>query len=59
MVTTEPMLVTQYKAPAPPATAVKPPPKKDPVWCTWSFHMFRAWEKALNTFAPNMECNLL
>ena len=32
MVTTEPMLTTQHKAPAPPGTAIKPPPPvEDPV----------------------------
>ena len=29
-------------------------PVEDTVWDTWSFHMFRAWGKALNTFASNM-----
>ena len=29
-------------------------PVEDPVWDTWSAHTFRAWEKALNTFASNM-----
>ena len=60
MITTVPMLGTQHKAPAPPVTAVKPPllPVEDPVWDTWSSHMFRAWGKALNTFVPNMEYRL-
>ena len=53
---TVPMLVMQHKAPAPPVTAVKPPPPgEDPVWDTWSSHTFRAWGKALNTFVPNIE----
>ena len=55
MVTTVPMLTTQHKAPAPSATATKPPPPvEDPVWDTWSSHTFGAWGEALNTFALNM-----
>ena len=55
MVTTVPRLVTQHKAPTPPAIANHHPPGEDLVWDTWSSHTFRAWGKALDKFASHME----
>ena len=61
MVITVPRLVIQHKGTAIPVAVVKPQPQpgEDPVWGTYSSHMFRVWAKHQTHMYQVWHTNLL